>query len=34
MERLAQLFDEIEDLLTLLRHHFGLWPAGETTRRR
>lgn len=32
MERLAQLFDEFEDLLTLLRHQLGLWPARETRR--
>jgi hypothetical protein len=34
MERLAQLFDEIEDLLSLLRHQLGLWPERRTARRR
>jgi hypothetical protein len=28
MERLVQLLDEIEDLLSALRHHLGLWPAA------
>lgn len=27
MERLAQLLDELDDLLLLLRHQFRLWPA-------
>jgi len=26
MERIAQLFDELEDLVSLLRHQLGLWP--------
>ena len=32
MERLAQLFDELEDLLTLLRHQLGLWPEHKSDR--
>jgi hypothetical protein len=27
MERLAQLLDELEDILSLLRHQLGLFPA-------
>jgi len=27
MERLLQLIDELDDLVALLRHRFGLWPA-------
>ena len=26
VERLAQLFDEIEDILSVLRQQLGLWP--------
>jgi len=26
VERLAQLLDELEDILSLLRHQLGLWP--------
>ena len=26
VERLAQLIDEIEDILSVLRHQLGLWP--------
>jgi len=26
MERLVQLLDELEDLLSLLRHQLSLWP--------
>ena len=26
MERLAQLLDELEDIVSLLRHQLGLWP--------
>jgi len=26
MERIAQLLDELEDILSLLRHQLGLWP--------
>jgi hypothetical protein len=33
MEKLAQFFDELEDLLTLLRHQLGLWPAERMRRR-
>ena len=28
MERIAQLFDEIEDFVSVLRQQLGLWP-GE-----
>lgn len=28
MERLVQLLDEIEDLVSALRHRLGLWPAA------
>jgi len=27
VERLAQLLDELEDLVCVLRHRLGLWPA-------
>lgn len=27
MERFAQLLDELEDILSLLRHQLGLFPA-------
>lgn len=27
MERFAQLLDEIEDIVSVLRQRFGLWPA-------
>jgi hypothetical protein len=26
VERIAQLLDEFEDILSLLRHQLGLWP--------
>ncbi len=26
MERLVQLLDEIEDIVSVLRQRFGLWP--------
>lgn len=26
MERLLQLIDELDDLVALLRHRFGIWP--------
>jgi len=32
VERFAQLLDELEDILSLLRHQLGLWPARKTTR--
>ena len=28
MERLLQLIDELDDLVALLRHRFGLWPVA------
>jgi hypothetical protein len=28
VERIAQLFDELEDILSLLRHQLGLWPGN------
>jgi hypothetical protein len=31
MERLVQLLDEIEDLVSVLRHRLGLWPATRRT---
>jgi hypothetical protein len=34
MERLVQLFDELEDILSLLRHRLGLWPAPRSSRDR
>ncbi len=33
MERFAQLIDELEDLVAVLRHSLGLWPARRGTRR-
>jgi hypothetical protein len=33
MERIAQLFDELDDLLCALRHRLGLWPATGNSRR-
>jgi hypothetical protein len=33
MERLLQLFDELDDLVYVLRHRLGLWPAGRVVRR-
>jgi hypothetical protein len=33
MERLVQLFDELDDLVCALRHRLGLWPAVSRTRR-
>jgi len=33
MERIVQLLDEIEDLVSLLRHRLGLWPSLGDTRR-
>ena len=32
VERIAQLFDELEDILSLLRHQLGLWPASRGPR--
>jgi hypothetical protein len=34
MERIAQLIDEIEDLVSVLRHRFGFFPAARISRRR
>jgi hypothetical protein len=34
MERLAQLIDEIEDLVAALRHRLGLFPIARISRRR
>jgi len=34
MERLAQFIDELEDLVSLLRHQLGLWPTNRVARRR
>jgi hypothetical protein len=34
VERIVQLLDEIEDLLSLLRHQLGLFPARRNTRSR
>jgi hypothetical protein len=34
VERFAQLLDELEDILSLLRHQLGLWPARKITRDR
>jgi hypothetical protein len=34
MERIVQLIDEIEDLVSALRHRFGLFPAARIPRRR
>jgi len=33
VERIVQLFDEIEDIVSVLRHRLGLWPAKRITRR-
>lgn len=33
MERIVQLLDEIEDLVSLVRHRLGLWPAERGPRR-
>jgi hypothetical protein len=33
MERLVQFLDELEDLVTVLRHRLGLWPATPAIRR-
>jgi hypothetical protein len=33
MERLAQLMDELEDLVVIVRHRLGLWPAARSARR-
>jgi hypothetical protein len=33
LERLAQLLDEIEDLVAVLRHRLGLWPAVRSPER-
>lgn len=32
MERLVQFFDELEDIVTVLRHRLGLWPAVRSPR--
>jgi hypothetical protein len=32
MERIAQLFDELEDIVSLLRHRLGLWPPRRSAR--
>ena len=29
MERIAQLFDELEDILSVLRQQLGLWPGSS-----
>ncbi len=29
MERIVQLLDEIEDLVCMLRHRLGFWPAAR-----
>jgi len=34
MERFVQLIDEIEDLVSVLRHRLGLFPASRIPRRR
>jgi hypothetical protein len=34
MERIAQLIDEIEDLVAVLRHRLGLFPLARIARRR
>jgi hypothetical protein len=34
MERIVQLMDELEDLVALLRHRLGLFPAVRIARRR
>jgi len=33
MEKLVQLFDELDDLVCALRHRLGLWPAARSVRR-
>lgn len=33
MERIAQLLDEIEDLVCVLRHRLGLWLARRNAPR-
>jgi len=33
LERLVQFFDELEDLVSVLRHRLGLWPAARNDRR-
>jgi hypothetical protein len=33
MERFAQLLDEIEDIVSVLRQQFGLWPARRSSHR-
>jgi len=33
VERLAQLIDEIEDLVSVLRHRLGLFPSVRIPRR-
>jgi hypothetical protein len=33
MERFVQLLDEIEDIVSVLRQRFGLWPARQVARR-
>jgi hypothetical protein len=33
MEKLAQLFDELDDLVCALRHRLGLWPAARSPER-
>jgi hypothetical protein len=34
MERLVQILDELEDLVSVLRHRLGLWPADARPVRR
>jgi hypothetical protein len=34
VERIAQLFDELEDIVSLLRHQLGLWPVRQDSRPR
>jgi hypothetical protein len=34
VERFAQLLDELEDILSLLRHQLGLFPASRNSRTR
>jgi len=33
MELLLQLFDELDDLVCVVRHRLGLWPAVRSIRR-
>jgi hypothetical protein len=33
VERIVQLLDEIEDLVCVLRHRLGLWPARRNAPR-